>query len=48
MVERNTVITVHGEAEKEVTLDFEDILFFLTGSRYLPAIDRNYYRKAEL
>ena len=36
MVERKTVITVHGEAEKEVTFYFEDLLFFLTGSRYLP------------
>ena len=25
MVERKTVISVHGEAEKEVTLDFEDL-----------------------
>ena len=36
MVERKTVISLHGEAEKEVTLDFEDLSFFLTGSRYLP------------
>ena len=38
MVERKTVISVHGEAEKEVTFDFEDLLFFLTGSRYLPTV----------
>ena len=38
MVERKTVISVHGEAKKEVTLDFEDLLFFLTGSRYLPTV----------
>ena len=25
MVERKTVISVHGGAEKEVTLDFEDL-----------------------
>ena len=38
MVETKTVISVHGKAEKEVTLDFEDLLFFLTGSRYLPTV----------
>ena len=38
MVERKTVISVHAEAEKEGTLDFEDLLFFLTGSRYLPTV----------
>ena len=38
MVERKTVISVQGEAEKEVTLDFEHLLVFLTGSRYLPAV----------
>ena len=34
MVERKSVISWNGEAEKEVTLDFKDLLFFLTGSRY--------------
>ena len=38
MAERKTVISVHGEAEKEVTLDFEDLLVFLTRSRYLPIV----------
>ena len=38
MVEGKTVISVHREAEKELTLDFEDLLFFLTGSRYLPTV----------
>ena len=38
MVERKTVISVHGEAEKEVTLDFEDLLVFLTGLWYLPTV----------
>ena len=38
MVETKTVISVHGEAKKEVTLDFEDLLFFLTGSWYLPTV----------
>ena len=38
MVERKTVISVHGEAKKEVTLDFEDLLFFLTGSWYLVTV----------
>ena len=38
MAERKTVISVHGEAEKEVTLDIEDLLLFLIGSRYLPTV----------
>ena len=38
MVERKTVTSLHEEAEKEVTLDFEDLLVFLTGSRYLPTV----------
>ena len=38
MVEGKTVISVHREAEKELTLDFEDLLFFFTGSRYLPTV----------
>ena len=38
MVERKTVISVHEEAEKEVILDFQDLFFFLTGSRYLPTV----------
>ena len=38
MAERKTVISVHGEAKKEVTLDFEDLLVFLAGSRYLPTV----------
>ena len=38
MVERKTIISAHGEGEKEVTLDFEDLLFFLIGSRYLPTV----------
>ena len=38
MVERNTVIGVHGEAEKGITLDFENLLFFLTGSWYLSTV----------
>ena len=33
-----TIISAHGEGEKEVTLDFEDLLFFLIGSRYLPTV----------
>ena len=32
MVEKKTVISVRGEAEKE------DLLVFLTGSRYLPTV----------
>ena len=38
MAERKTVISVHEEAEKEVTLDIEDLLFFLIGSRYLQTV----------
>ena len=38
MVERRTAINVHGGAEKEATLDFEELLVFLTGSRYLPTV----------
>ena len=38
MVERKTVISVHGEAEKEVTLDFGDLLVSLKVSRYLPTV----------
>ena len=38
MVEGKTVISVHREAEKELTLDFEDLLFFFTGSRYLATV----------
>ena len=38
IVEKKTAISVHGEAEKEVTLDFENLLFFLTGSRYLSTV----------
>ena len=38
MIERKTFISVHGEAEKKVTLDFEDLLFFLTGSWYLVTV----------
>ena len=38
MVERKTVISVHREAEKEVTLNFEDLLFFRTGLPYLPTV----------
>ena len=38
LVERKTVINVNGEAKKEVTLDFEDLLVFLTRSRYLPTV----------
>ena len=38
MVERKTVISVRGKSEKEVTLDFEDLVFFLTGSRYVPTV----------
>ena len=38
MVERKTVISVHGETENEVNLDFEDLLFFLPGSQYLPTV----------
>ena len=38
MVERKAIISAHGEGEKEVTLDFEDLLFFLIGSRYLPTV----------
>ena len=38
MIETKPFISVHGEAEKKVTLDFEDLLFFLTGSWYLPTV----------
>ena len=38
ILEGKTAISVHGEAEKEVTLDFENLLFFLTGSRYLSTV----------
>ena len=40
IVEGKTAISVHGEAEKEVTLDFENLLFFLTGSRYLSTVGK--------
>ena len=38
MVDRKTVISVHGEGEKEVTLDSEDLLVFLTASQYLQTV----------
>ena len=37
MVERKTVISVQG-GEKEVTLDFEDLLVFLIGSQCLRTV----------
>ena len=38
LYDREKNISVLGEAEKEVTLDFEDLLFFLTGLWYLPTV----------